>query len=181
MTRIAALLTATTVTTALAFGASLFMIGAAHAQKGAPTPKPKIDCSKPENQNKRACKNQLKELSDDDLFHAGYWLARKGEYSLALHYLNQADNVSDARIQTYIGYATRKLGNWDKAMGHYTAALTANPDYTVARAYMGEAFLQKGDKVAAIEQLAEIARRCGTGCDEYQELADALAKFEVKG
>ena len=77
--------------------------GAAFAQKGEPAPKPKIDCSKPANQKLAACKNKNRELSDDELFYAGYWLARKGDHKLALHYLNQAENTADPRILTYIG------------------------------------------------------------------------------
>lgn len=160
---------------ALALGGTMFAAGDAQAQKGSPSP-PKIDCSKPANKNKPACKNQNRELSDDDLFYAGYWLARKGEYTLALHYLNQAQDQDDPRIQTYIGFATRKLGKWEQAMAHYARALAANPDYTIARAYLGEAHLQRGEKDKAVEQLGEIAARCGTTCDEYKELAEALAK-----
>ncbi len=159
----------------LLFGGAVLSAGDAQAQKGNPSP-PKIDCSKPANKNKAACKNKHRELSDDDLFYAGYWLARKGEYHLALHYLNQARDIDAPRFQTYIGFSTRKLGDWDKAMEHYGRALAANPDYTIARAYLGEAYLQRGQKDKAVEQLEEIAARCGTTCDEYKELADALAK-----
>lgn len=164
------------ISSAVAFVAGGYVLtGNALAQKGAPSP-PKIDCSKPANKNKPACKNQNRELSDDDLFYAGYWLARKGEYNLALHYLNQADDQAAPRIQTYIGFATRKLGNFEQAMTHYARALAADPNYTIARAYLGEALLQRGEKDKAVEQLGEIARRCGVTCDEYKELADALAK-----
>ncbi|MFM9942730.1 MAG: tetratricopeptide repeat protein [Hyphomicrobiaceae bacterium] len=175
MSRMLTSVTASAAALAFAIGGSVLGAGEAQAQKGAPSA-PKVDCSKPANKNKAACKNKHRELSDDDLFYAGYWLARKGEYTLALHYLNQAQDANDPRIQTYIGYATRKLGDWNQAMMHYTRALEANPNYTVARAYMGEAFLQKGDKAKAVEQLGEIAARCGVTCDEYKELADALAK-----
>jgi tetratricopeptide (TPR) repeat protein len=163
--------------TAFALGASVEV----RAEKGSPSP-PKIDCSKPESKNKPACKNKHHELSDDDLFYAGYWLARKGEYRLALHYLNQARDIADPRFQTYIGFATRKLGNWEQAMIHYARALATNPDYTIARAYLGEALLQNGERAKAEQQLGEIAARCGTTCDEYRELAEALAKdASIKG
>ena len=49
---------------------------------------------------------------------------------------------TDERILTYIGFATRKLGRTDEAMGFYNRALTMNPNYSVARAYMGEGFLR---------------------------------------
>jgi len=158
-------------------GAALALTSsAALAQKGEPAPQPPIDCSKPANQKKAACKNRNRELSDDELFYAGYWLARKGEFKLALHYLNQAQSTSDPRILTYIGYATRKLGKTDEAMGYYGRALAADANYTVARAYLGEAYLQRGERQKAVEQLAEIATRCGTSCEEYRELDMALAK-----
>jgi tetratricopeptide (TPR) repeat protein len=147
------------------------------AQKGEPPPpKPKIDCSKKENRTKPECGNRKSELDDDELFYAGYWLARKGDFALAAHYLRQARNEADPRILTYLGYSLRKLGRAEEAMRYYTRALAANPDYVVARAYMGEAFLEQGQRDKAAEQLAEIERRCGTGCIEYRELAEAMAK-----
>ncbi len=159
----------------IALASSLAMTGQAMAQKGAPSPKPKIDCSKAENQKKAACKNQHKELNDDELFYAGYWLARKGDYELALRYLNQAENQGDPRFLTYIGFATRKLGRTDDAMRYYASALEANPNYTIARAYLGEAFINRGERAKAAEQLVEIEQRCGKGCEEYKELATAMA------
>lgn len=154
---------------------ALVVSSPALAQKGEPS-KPRVDCSKKENRSKAACKNKHKELDDDSLFYAGYWLARTGDYKLALHYLNQAKKKDDPRFLTYIGFATRKLGRTDEAMGYYARALEANPNYTVARAYLGEAFLKRGEKVKAEEQLVEIEQRCGKGCEEYKELSTALAK-----
>lgn len=160
--------------------ASLVLIpGAAHAQKGEPS-KPKVDCSKRANQSNPACKNRRKELDDDSLFYAGYWLARNGDYNLALHYLNQAEHKDEPRFLTYTGYATRKLGRVDEALGYYTRALEVNPNYTVARAYLGEAYLNRGERAKAEAQLVEIQQRCGSGCEEYKELATALAKTTPK-
>ena len=82
--------------------------------------------------------------SDAELFYAGYWLAKSGDYAAALEYLRRAQ-APDARILTYIGFATRKLGDTDSALGYYARALAKNPDYNVARAYLGEAFLTKGE------------------------------------
>jgi hypothetical protein len=54
-------------------------------------------------------------------------------------------------------------------------ALALDPNYTKARQYLGEAFLQKGDVVKAKEQLMEIADRCGGPCDDYELLVKAIA------
>jgi predicted Zn-dependent protease len=56
--------------------------------------------------------------------------------------------------------------------------LAAHPDRTTTRQYLGEAYLQIGEPGKAKEQLAEIARRCGTACEDYQLLAEEIAKFE---
>ena len=79
-----------------------------------------------------------------------------------------------------IGFALRKLGRVDEAMGYYEKVLAAHPDRTNTRQYLGEAFLQKGEPAKAKEQLAEIAKRCGVACEDYQLLADEIAKFEMK-
>lgn len=114
-----------------------------------------------------------------DLFYAGYWLARTGKYEEALGYLTLAD-ANDPRVVTYIGFARRKLGDVDGALPFYREALKLNPNYSVARAYMGEAFLQKNEPGEAKAQLAEIATRCGTGCAEYLDLAGHITAFEKK-
>ncbi len=127
-----------------------------------------------------ACISQAKAgTSSADLFYAGYWLARTGQYQEALGYLTLADK-SDPRVVTYIGFATRKLGDVDAALPFYQRALQLNPNYSVARAYMGEAFLQKNEPAKAKAELAEIATRCGTGCAEYLDLANHISDFEKK-
>lgn len=118
------------------------------------------------------------ERADAELFYAGYWLARTGRYEEALKYLSAA-KVRDERVLTYIGFSTRKLGRTDEAMGYYQKALALNPSYSVARAYMGEGFLAKGERDKAVEQLEEIGRRTGTASAEYGELAHNIAKFDA--
>ena len=49
-----------------------------------PPAQPKIDCTKPSNKNKPACKNNHGELSDDEIYNAAYWLSRQGQFANAL-------------------------------------------------------------------------------------------------
>jgi tetratricopeptide (TPR) repeat protein len=118
------------------------------------------------------------EMPDDELFYAGYWLTRSGRYEEALGYLTLA-RIKTERVLTYIGFATRKLGDVDGAMPLYDEALRLNPNYSVARAYLGEAHLTKGNVAAARVQLQEIERRCGTVCAEYADLAGHIKAFET--
>jgi tetratricopeptide (TPR) repeat protein len=139
-----------------------------------------VDCSKKANKNKPECKKNREDLGDNELYYAGYWLARAGKYEQALTYLNQAKNPNDPRFLTYIGFATRKLGDHDKAMGYYDRALKLDANYVIARAYLGEAFLDKGELSKAVEQLGEIEKRCGTSCLEHQELGAQIEAYKTK-
>jgi Flp pilus assembly protein TadD len=155
--------------TALTFSLGAAFTASPVDAKGEPkeTTKPK-KCEK----GKKCLKD---DLTTDEIYYSGYWLARTGQYADAIDMLSKA-TTKDERILTYIGFATRKLGNHDAAMQLYSQALTLNPNYTVARAYMGEAFITKGDIAKAREQLSEIAVRCGTTCAEYGELKAELVK-----
>lgn len=116
-------------------------------------------------------------LRDAELFYAGYWLAKTGRYAEALGYLTLAKDKTD-RVLTYIGFATRKLGDVEAALPFYAQAIALNPNYSVARAYLGEAYLTRGEPLKAKAQLAEIETRCGATCAEYADLARHIAAFE---
>ena len=131
------------------------------AKKPKPKPKPKSSA-----------------LQDDQIYSLGYWQAKGGEYAAALTTLRSASNQVDPRIQTMIGYSLRKLGRVDEALPYYLAALATDPKRTTTRQYLGEAYLQIGRPDQAKQQLAEIAKRCGTACEDYQTLKEAIAKFE---
>lgn len=146
-----------------------------------PPARPKIDCSKPGNQNKPACKNRHgDQLSDDEIYNAAYWMARQGQYREALDLLKGAKNANDPRILNATGFATRKLGDVDAALPYYARALEIKPDYAVAREYLGEAFLAKGDLKSARAQLGEIETRCGKTCAPYGELSQQIASYEIQ-
>ena len=116
------------------------------------------------------------EMSDEELFYAGYWLAKSGQYATAITYLSLA-RYKNERILTYIGYATRKLGDVEKAIPYYSEALSKNPNYVVARAYLGEAYLTRGEPNLAKVQLQEIEQRCGVSCPSYRELETHIVEY----
>lgn len=116
--------------------------------------------------------------SSAELFYAGYWLAKSGSYQKALSYLMAADQT-DPRVVTYIGFSHRKLGNISQALPYYAKALALNPNYNVARAYLGEAHLTKGNVAGAERELTEIARRCGIHCAEHIDLAGHIEAYKM--
>ena len=145
---------------------------------------PKKKCKKSyvwSTRQKKCIKKTSELLTDDDL----YWQARAyvedGKYNMALDLLRRVKNQNQPRVLNYIGYSTRKLGDVDEGITYYKKALSLDPNYNVAREYLGEGYLQKGDLGSAKQQLAEISKRCGVSCEEYKDLAEEIAKYEAKG
>lgn len=114
-------------------------------------------------------------LTDDQIYLAAREMAYDGQYDNALMVLDFATNQNDPRILNYKGFANRKAGRLDEGMAYYQAALTIDPDYILARSYMGQGLLADGDILRAKEQLAEIAARGGEGTWAYASLEMALA------
>jgi tetratricopeptide (TPR) repeat protein len=116
-------------------------------------------------------------LTDGDLYLAGRDLGQEARYAEALQLFFRMKNREQARVLSSIGYSTRKLGDVDKGINYYHQALERDPDYTKARQYLGEAYLQKGDVGKAKAQLIEIANRCGGPCDDYELLVKAITAY----
>jgi tetratricopeptide (TPR) repeat protein len=116
-------------------------------------------------------------LDDDSIYEAGRDLAMAGRYGEAITVLGLAADKTDPRILNYLGYSHRKSGRIQVGLGYYQEALRINPDYTLVREYLGEAYIQLGDVASAKNQLSEIEKRCGTGCKEYTALSEQLANF----
>jgi tetratricopeptide (TPR) repeat protein len=123
---------------------------------------------------------QQGKVDDDSIYEAGRNLAMLGRFGEAITVLTMTANKSDSRVLNYLGYSHRKQGRVLVGLGYYQEALRSNPNYTLAREYLGEAYLQLGDVVSAREQLSEIEKRCGTTCGEHTML-DAQIDAYTKG
>jgi len=132
------------------------------------------ECKTGEVYDKAAGKCVVKQgggaIDDDSLYDTGRKLALAGRYEEAISVLSLVEDKNDPKVLNYLGYSHRKLGRVTVGLGYYQEALRIDPDYTLVREYLGEAYLQQGDLVAALGQLNEIAKRCGTGCEEYADL-----------
>ncbi|MEQ1950016.1 tetratricopeptide repeat protein [Mesorhizobium yinganensis] len=117
-------------------------------------------------------------VDDDTIYWTGRQLAQKGSYDEAIKVLSLAQNKNDPRILNYLGYSHRKAGRVLVGLGYYEEALRADPNYYVVYEYLGEAHLQLGDVAAAKKQLAEIEKRCGATCVEYNELAVQIDAYK---
>ncbi len=135
-------------------------------------------CKKSEVWDKKAKKCVKKEsgiLSDEDLYQQGRALAKQGHYDWALDVLAVIQNQNDPRVLNYTGYSHRKAGRLEIGITYYNKALAIDPNFVLAREYLGEGYVAAGRKDLAQLQLNEIASRCGTACEEYKDLAAAIA------
>ena len=114
-------------------------------------------------------------LPDEDLYQQGRALAKQGHYDWALDVLAVIQNQDDPRVLNYTGYSHRKAGRLEIGISYYDKALAIDPNFVLAREYLGEGYVAAGRKDLAQLQLNEIANRCGTGCEEYKDLAEAIA------
>lgn len=125
----------------------------------------KNSCQTKSNQSELDMKN--------DLYDRGRLLAKTGKYDEAIKVLKTADQ-NDPHVLNYLGYSYRKSGDLTTAIGFYKAALKINPDFVLAREYLGEGYVKVGRIDLAKLELAEIGKRCGKGCKEYVELASVI-------
>ena len=113
-------------------------------------------------------------FTDDFLYVNARNMAYDGHYEHAINLLSLAANQDDPRILNYLGFSHRKAGRTDVAMTYYKRALAIDPNYNLARSYMGQGLVVDGDMDGAKEQLAEIRERGGQDSWAYVMLENAI-------
>jgi cytochrome c-type biogenesis protein CcmH/NrfG len=91
-----------------------------------------------------------------------------------------------------LGYAYRKVQNYDKSLAAYDRALTRNPRNRAALEYLGEAYVELNrinDAISMLDRLAAECRRISltfsdgqftNGCDEFGDLRKVIESTGVK-
>lgn len=110
---------------------------------------------------------------------------RNNEWRKALAELNLAvrDEPRNADIHNLLGYSYRKQAspNLPKAFEHYRKAIDIDPRHKGAHEYIGEAYLMDKKPQEAEKHLATLQQICGnTSCEEYVDLAKAIADYKAK-
>ena len=85
---------------------------------------------------------------------------------------------TDADVQNLLGYSLRNAGQLDKAFVAYNNALRLDPKHKGAHEYIGVAYLLAKQPDKAREHLAALKTICGENCEEYQDLAKAIADYK---
>lgn len=138
--------------------------------------KPAADTKAPDT--KPAETKPADKKSDLD-FRSGYKLAYDAIYNrqdyaggiAILRTLGQDDHPDVANL---IGFSSRKLGRTEDAKVWYEKALAADATHTRTWQYYGMWHLERGDRGKAEGHLERIRLICGSGCEDYTSLRDAL-------
>jgi tetratricopeptide (TPR) repeat protein len=123
---------------------------------------------------KKCVKKESQIFPDSELIEQAWALARKGEFEAGRLLFSSVADKNNPEVLNGLGYTNRKLGQFDDAIGYYRQAIALDPNYAEAREYLGEGYVTMGKIDLAKEQLAEIRRICGTACEEYVELNEAI-------
>ena len=108
---------------------------------------------------KRAGKLEKKEKTDK----------AKKLYSQAFKKLEKAysSEKKNPDILNYMGYTSRKIGNFEQAEKFYLTGLSIKPDHNGINEYLGELYVQTNRLDKAKERL-DVLKNCN--CEEYKEL-----------
>tara|TARA_Y100000816_G_C25848919_1_gene443482 strand:+ start:143 stop:643 length:501 start_codon:yes stop_codon:yes gene_type:complete len=90
-------------------------------------------------------------------------------YSQAFNKLEKAykSDRKNPDILNYMGFTTRKAGNFDQAEKYYLKGLSIKPNHNGINEYLGELYVQTNRIDKANERL-EVLKDCN--CEEYSEL-----------
>ena len=144
---------------------------------GSEGPYPTSDEEKKKDKKKKT--NNVIEQQEQKLaqekFENGYRAARQlilaGNYQAGIAAMHALGHDEHPDVANYIGYANRKMGNYEQSKIWYEAALKADPDHTRTWSYYGMWQMEQGNRLKAEDDLAKVRLLCGsTGCEEYRQL-----------
>ena len=78
---------------------------------------------------------------------------------------NQADTLN------YLGFATRKLGNYEECEKYYLLGLKIDPNHKGINEYLGELYVVT-NRIELAKQRLDVLKNCN--CKEYEELKDII-------
>ena len=105
-------------------------------------------------------------------------LVKEQQFEQSIPFLSRVigRDPANADAYTYLAFSQRKLGFLNEALGNYLRALDLDPDHISAREYLGELYLQLGERSRAEEQLSRLKLLCPLGCEAREDLTRAIAE-----
>jgi tetratricopeptide (TPR) repeat protein len=158
---------------ALAAAATIALSGISFAaSSGGSVPQPSMPRPTPTS--------PAQQQNENDFSKAEY-LIKAERYDEAIPLLQNvvAKNGRDADAWNYLGFASRKLGKTTEALDYYQKALAIDPKHKGAHEYLGELYLLMKDPAKAQEQLTILKGLCTGGCNEVDDLEQAIADYKA--
>ena len=98
--------------------------------------------------------------------------AKKG-YERALKLLVKANKEKPNQPNTlnYLGFTSRKLGNFEKGEEYYLLGLKIDPNHTGINEYLGELYFVT-DRIDLAKERLSVLKNCN--CEEYKDLKEII-------
>ena len=121
------------------------------------------------------------EPSASKLINDAKKLIKNDKHERAIKKLKKAikEEPDNADIYNYLGFAHRKILDYDKSKIYYEKALSIQPDHKLALEYQGKLFLKLDDVHSAQSNLVKLRMLCPEGCDELTDLDIAISKYLI--
>ncbi|MGA8802568.1 MAG: tetratricopeptide repeat protein, partial [Pseudolabrys sp.] len=98
-------------------------------------------------------------------------LILNGKYEAGIAAMHALGHDEHPDVANYIGYANRKMGDYEQSKIWYEAALKADPNHVRTWSYYGMWQMEQGNRLKALEDLQKVQLICGnTSCEEYRQL-----------
>ena len=94
-------------------------------------------------------------------------------YEKALEHLIKSNKQKPNQPDTlnYLGFATRKLGDYEKGEEYYLLGLQIDPDHKGINEYLGELYVVT-DRIDLAKERLSVLKNCN--CEEYKELKEII-------
>jgi Tfp pilus assembly protein PilF len=88
--------------------------------------------------------------------------------------------VQHADVYNLLGFSLRNQGDTKTAQTYYAKALDFDPEHKGALEYQGELFVKLGQFDKAQVNLAKLVKLCPQGCEEREDLEEAIKTKTVR-
>ncbi|MFY9758086.1 MAG: tetratricopeptide repeat protein, partial [Pseudolabrys sp.] len=146
---------------------------------GTDSPPPADDSKKKKKKKDNNVIEQQEQQFAQEKFLRDYRAARAmildGNYQSGIAAMHALGHDEHADVANYIGYAYRKLGDYDDSKIWYEKALATDPNHVRTWSYYGMWQMEQGNRLKAMDNLQKVQLICGnTTCEEYRQLKDVI-------
>ena len=150
------------------------------AAMGSDNPPPPTDSGskKKKKKDNNVIEQQQEQLAQEKFlrdYHAARAMILEGNYQGGIAAMHALRHDEHADVANYIGYAYRKLGDYDDSKVWYEKALASDPNHVRTWSYYGMWQMEQGNRLKALDDLQKVQLICGnTTCEEYRQLKDVI-------